>query len=217
VYDGGGVLPHQRITFAFSLALVLSALSGCSQGSPARSTLSQAEIDTFLAQTVAAVQRKTQSALPTPTPEIIASDTPTVSPTDSQPPTNTPKPASNPASCYSTGVIDVTITDNWVTTKEDHFIKTWRFTNFGTCTWTKEYSLVFASGERMGAPDSVALTNDPVPPGGSVDVSVTLQSPSKSGTYQGNFQIRAADGKLFGLIWVKIKVVDVLATSSATP
>jgi hypothetical protein len=207
-------MQKKRIAMTFSIAVVLCALSGCSQGSPAKPTLSQAEIDTLSAQTIAAVQRQTQSAPASPTTEILPADTPTVPPTDAPPPANTTKPAPNPASCYSTGVIDVTIPDNWTTTREDHFIKTWRFTNFGTCTWTREYSLVFESGERMEAPDAVILTNDPIPPGVSVDVSVTLLSPSKNGTYQGNFKIRAADGQLFGSIWVKIKVVDILPTTA---
>ncbi len=111
-------------------------------------------------------------------------------------------------------IADVTIPDNWETSPLDHFIKTWRLKNIGSCTWTSGYALVFDHGDQMGAPASQQLTSGTVPPGGTIDVSVELLSPASAGTYQGFFKLRAPDSSLFGIgsdangtFWVKIMVV----------
>jgi len=44
----------------------------------------------------------------------------------------------------------VTVPDGWLITPGLVFKKTWRLKNIGTCTWTRNYSLVFAGGEQMG-------------------------------------------------------------------
>jgi hypothetical protein len=92
------------------------------------------------------------------------------------------------------------------------FTKTWRLKNIGTCTWTKSYSLVFDSSEKMGAPDSVPFPAD-VPPGGSVDLTVTMTAPSTAGHYRGYWRLKNASGVLFGIgynanrtFWVEINV-----------
>ena len=110
-------------------------------------------------------------------------------------------------------ISDVTIPDNWETTPSDHFTKTWRLQNAGSCTWTSGYSLVFDHGDQMSAPASQQLTPGTVAPGGTIDVSVNLISPAAAGTYQGFFKLRASDSSIFGIgptandaFWVKIKV-----------
>jgi hypothetical protein len=106
----------------------------------------------------------------------------------------------------------VTIADDSSVFTGAEFTKTWRLRNSGTCTWTSGYQLVFDHGDRMSAPDAVMVTSGSVPPGSTVDVSVTLKAPSDAGTYQGYFKLRNPSGVLFGIgaddqtaFWVKIK------------
>jgi hypothetical protein len=126
-------------------------------------------------------------------------------------------------------VRDVTIPDNTELAPGETFTKTWRLRNSGTCTWTSEYALVFVDGERMAGPDSQRLTGVTVPPGETFDLSVELEAPEATGTYQGNWQLRNADGTVFGVgsdgtrnFWVRIRValpgglaLDLIARASA--
>ena len=146
------------------------------------------------------------------------SATPRPYPTATAEPT-TPEPTSV-AECTdrATFVQDVTVPDNTQMVPGQSFVKTWRLRNSGTCTWTPHYALVFARGDQMGAPVSIALPAT-VPPNATVDLSVSLTAPAAPGTYRGDWQLRNADGELFGLagsagqtFWVKITV-----QSGATP
>ena len=110
-------------------------------------------------------------------------------------------------------VADVTIPDGMRFDPGATFTKTWRLRNIGTCTWTKSYSLVFASGEKLGAPDSVPFPSD-VPPGGTVDLTVVnMTAPGAAGRYRGYWKLKNASGGLFGIgvnangtFWVEINV-----------
>jgi hypothetical protein len=148
------------------------------------------------------------TAIP-PTVEI--SVTPTLTPTSTATPTQTPIPTPCDAAQY---VSDVTYPDDSDVTVNAEFVKTWRLRNVGTCTWTSGYQVVFDHGDRMSAPDSVMLTSGTVPPGSTMDVSVTLKAPADAGTYQGFFKLRNPSGVLFGVgadgntaFWVKIEAV----------
>ncbi|BCY19521.1 hypothetical protein hrd7_33700 (plasmid) [Leptolinea sp. HRD-7] len=124
--------------------------------------------------------------------------------------TNSPSGCTNEASF----VADVTVPDDTSFPPGANFTKTWRLKNVGTCTWTPKYKLVFQSGDAMGAPAAVTLTNANVPPNSNLNVSVKLTSPQDQGTYQGFFKMRAPDGTVFGIapngsnpFWVLINVV----------
>jgi hypothetical protein len=104
------------------------------------------------------------------------------------------------------------------------FTKTWRLKNIGTCTWYTSYNLVFAGGDQMGGPSSVALPVE-VAPGQTVDLSVNLTAPSTNGHYKGLWKIANATGVQFGVgtsasdpFWVDINVVqNNLIQSSSEP
>jgi hypothetical protein len=92
------------------------------------------------------------------------------------------------------------------------FKKTWRLKNIGTCTWSTAYSLVYASGEKMGTVTAVVLPST-VAPGQIVDVSVDLTAPASAGKYRSNWQLANASGVKFGIgstakgvFWVEIVV-----------
>ncbi len=116
--------------------------------------------------------------------------------------------------------IDVTIPDDTLMSPGQAFTKTWRLTNVGTCTWTKDYSIALFSGEPMGALAGVQLPYE-VPPGQSVDVSVALTAPLVAGKYQGDWKLRTPKGTWFGIggtgassFWVRIVVSS---TTTGTP
>lgn len=127
--------------------------------------------------------------------------------------TTTPTATQDPNCNRAAFVNDVTVPDNSVLNAGQAFVKTWRIRNAGTCTWSTSYKLVFTGGERMGAPDSVALPKA-VAPDESVDISVNLIAPADEGAYQGFWQLQAEAGELFGVgsaadrpVWVKISVI----------
>ncbi|MRR32348.1 hypothetical protein EG834_18925 [bacterium] len=148
-----------------------------------------------------------QSAvLPTAEPSITPQPLATVAPL----PSITPTTDNCNRAKYET---DITIPDGSVLAPDTAFIKTWRLTNTGTCTWTTNYAIVYSGGDQLGA---LAATNLPgnVPPGATVDVSVQMKSPSADGKYAGNFMLRSDTGLIFGTgashmapIFVSIEVV----------
>lgn len=209
--------------------IIISGLAGCNL--PINSETSTPEADVTQAyQTVqarltevvamtisptspSATNSGTLTQTPTTTPQ---STTPRPSPTTINPPVSTSlcdqAAAGNP--------IDVTIPDDTVMLPNQAFTKVWRLQNSGKCTWNRNYSVAFFSGERMGAPVSVPLTGD-VAPGQSVDIQVDMIAPSSPGTFQGNWKLRNANSVLFGIgpsgsapFWVRIIVV---ITPTPTP
>ena len=118
------------------------------------------------------------------------------------------------STCYAAQFIaDVTVPDGTTYAPNTAFLKTWRLKNIGTCAWTSsDVSLVFDSGEKMGAPSSVALPIT-VNPGQTVDVSVNLVAPSVAGHYFGYYKFKSISGGVFGIgsaadkaWWVEIYV-----------
>ena len=112
-----------------------------------------------------------------------------------------------------TFVKDVNIPDDTEYDGGEDFTKTWRLKNTGSCTWTSGYSLVFDSGDAMGAPASTQLTTGTVAPGQEIDVSIDLTAPDDPGTYKGNFKLRNPGGVIFGWgeesksFWVQIACI----------
>ena len=115
--------------------------------------------------------------------------------------------------------IDVTIPDDTVIPAGQSFIKTWKLVNAGTCTWTSSYSATFFYGDRMGAPETVALKAN-VLPSQNIEISVEMVAPDAPGSYQGNWKLSSPSGNLFGIgpngnlpFWVRI----VVAANQTTP
>lgn len=109
-------------------------------------------------------------------------------------------------------VRDVTIADGTALDAGVDFTKTWRLQNVGTCSWTRDYSIVFVSGDRMQAPTRQSLSGN-VNPGQSVDISVDMTAPSAKGSYKGYWKLRNSSGVLFGIgsgaqdpFWIRISV-----------
>ncbi len=157
----------------------------------------------------------TATTVPTNTP--LPSSTP-LPPTATSLPTATPLPPTAtpiPIPCdWVSFVADVHISDGETLRQGATFTKTWRLKNIGSCTWNREYSLVFVSGTQMDAPNRVWLDTQ-VRPGEMLDVSVQFKAPTRAGEYIGYWQMRNANGVNFGLgenatraFWIMIKVSE---------
>lgn len=151
-------------------------------------------------------------------PTATFTSTPTSTSTSTPPPTFTPvtpSPTPRLIPCDAAKFIaDVTIPDGTIFPPNARFTKIWRLQNVGTCTWNNQYSLVFVSGERMGAANVIQL-NTTVVPGQAVDLAVEMIAPNQPGTYRSNWQLRNPQGQIFGIgndydnpFWAQIRVVQ---------
>ena len=138
------------------------------------------------------------------------------SPTLAPPPTSIPPttfPTPNPIPCDQAVFISETIPDGTAIKAGTTFTKTWTFQNNGSCTWDKNYRLVFFTGDAMGAPPGGSNFSAIVPPGGTIVVQVILIAPKNAGSYQGYFKLQNASGVQIRIgdntnnaFWVKVKV-----------
>ncbi len=185
-----------------SLACNLSSLVGQLPTVDAN-VIMTAAAQTIEAQVGGVTQPPVATATFTVPAPIVPSNTPTVTPT-----------ATETIPCnQATFIGDVTIPDGTGINFGQTFTKTWRLQNSGSCTWTSGYSLIFDNGDQMGGPAAQMLTSGTVPPGGTLDVSVNLTTPSAAGTYKGYWRLREPGGVSFGLpsggsFWVTIVAVN---------
>lgn len=152
----------------------------------------------------------TQTARPSSTPQ--PTETATIPASDTPPPTETPTPTPVPCQNDSALIEHVSIPDGTAVEPGRNFVKTWRVRNAGTCPWTTGYRLRFLSGERMGAAESIPLTQD-VEPGDTVNVSIPFTAPTATGSHTTRWQMQAADDAMFGdVLATQIVVSDLLST-----
>lgn len=124
-------------------------------------------------------------------------------PTTKVPPTATLKssasapasiPPTNSPDCINraTFIADVTVPDNTSFNAGARYTKTWRVSNSGTCAWNSQYSMTFASGYKMDAPDSSPLAY--TAPGDTLDIAVDLTAPDRRGTANSFFELHTPAG-----------------------
>ncbi len=216
------------------LLILAGLLTGC--GLPAQPPAAAGTPSLPAYQTVAVMLSET--AQTNVTPQSTASPIPTLE-------TVTPQPSSSstvtPTSVSATPVpdtsgtpetlcnlaqagipIDVTIPDDTTMQPGQQFTKTWRLVNAGSCAWTREYALVWFSGDTLGSRREELLRSE-VRPGETVELSVDMTAPEQGGVYQSNWKLRNPAGGLFGIgpggnapFWVRIQV-PVSATVTPTP
>jgi hypothetical protein len=110
-------------------------------------------------------------------------------------PTSTTGVTAGPCEDRTLFITDVTIEDNSVVHAETDFIKTWRLKNTGTCTWDSTYKLVFNRGEQMDGSSPADVISIPMPPNGTVDLSVPMKAPAQNGTHFGVWQLYDRNGQ----------------------
>jgi hypothetical protein len=124
-------------------------------------------------------------------------------------PPPTANPGASPSAAPSTSTIpactnlaefvkNLAIADNTAFKPGMLFAKIWQIKNAGTCTWTTDYKLVYASGESMGSPASTFMPHE-VKPGETVDLRLSLVAPEIAKTYTGNWYLQDGSGATFGL------------------
>lgn len=146
-----------------------------------------------------------------------SSPTPTLAPTTPTR-THTPTPTYTPTPCLpdATFVQDVTVPDGTAFLPGESFTKVWRVRSSGCVPWEAGTRWVFVSGERMAAPDGVAVPDTPL--GGTADIAVTMQAPNSPGTYKGYWQMQAPGGRRFGdQVFVMIVVPQPTPTPDTRP
>ena len=218
-----GIAVLMLAIFVFSSCSI--PLFGNSDATPTPN-VTQAYQTVYAKLTSAVAQTPEVTVLPSATPSPTSNQVPTaIISTATSTPTlvlDTPSPRCNMA---APGIpIDVTIPDDTQMYPGQAFTKTWRLENIGECTWTKNYSLKFFSGDPMDALQQLPLPQD-VPPGTSIDVSVDMIAPQQPGKYQGNWKLMDAGGYEFGIgpngdspFWVRIEVLaSTVPTFTATP
>lgn len=159
-------------------------------------------------ETLAAQLTQMAKVTSTPTPTQTATAT-SIPPTA----TLTPTATATQLRCNRVDFIkDVSVSDGATIDPNKAFTKTWRLKNIGSCTWTRDYDLVFVGGQTLAAPTRVGLPES-VAPGETVDLSVLMKAPSSEGTYIGYWMLADANGNRFGIhddasgsFWVRIKV-----------
>ncbi len=193
-------MKNHRIPFlALALMLILSACNLPS--SQATEQISPNAVFTAAAQTVEAQLTQNSLIIPTNPPATVAPPPTSLPPTVAATalPIVTPVTTTLPAAVATSScdaaqfVTDVTVPDGTQYSGGATFVKTWRLTNTGSCTWNSSYNLVFDSGISMGGPASQPLVGTIVP-GASVDISVNLQAPATDNTYRGYWGLTNASG-----------------------
>ncbi len=210
----------KKITRLFNILIVVALFLGACN-LPSGDQGQQSSL-TAAAQTVDALLSATP-LLPLVTPSftslpVTASLTPIPQPVI----TNTP-PASATSNCnVGQFITDVTIPDGTIMTPGQAFVKKWRIKNIGSCAWTG-FSLVFDSGDSMGAPATKAISD--LGPGQEVDLEVALTAPNPVGNYRGYFRINTSGGVLVPIVsghlgktfYVDIKVQNPATATNTLP
>jgi Ig-like domain from next to BRCA1 gene len=181
-------------------ALLLPACRGKSTAEAIATQPAPETVLTAAAETAAA--RMTQTAAVPPT-EHPATPTPSMQVTLTVPAPVSPTLTVTPTVTISGEdklefVADVTVPDGTTFKPGDTFVKTWKLKNTGTSTWGSGHSLIFVSGEQMGAPASIPLSTT-VPPGETTDVSVSLTAPQSPGSYFSFWALRGPAGNTFAV------------------
>ena len=181
-------------------------------------TVTPAEAEVLLTQVALTVNAN----LTQPATVVAAPPTTPVPPTATQAPAPTSiPPSATPLPCDRASFgQDVTVPDGTKFNPGATFTKTWRLKNIANCTWTRDYAIVFVSGDSMGAPAVVNLPTD-VPPNGMVDISVEMRAPLNPGKHVGYWRLRNSAGQQFGIggdqpFYVQIEVTPVTATVTTT-
>jgi hypothetical protein len=210
---------HRSYVFPGVVLMLVFALSACNM--PRRGTPTEPPVGyiyTAAAQTVQA--QLTQVSQPPATagrPDATISASGTPSPQNRTPATTSTtviSPTDTKPCDLAEFVKDVTVPDNTEFSPRASFEKTWRLRNVGSCTWTPAYALVFEGQNIFNAPASVQLTTGSVPPGETVDITVTLEAPQEAGKQRQNFKLADPSGEKFGVgddgskpFWAQIKVI----------
>lgn len=191
--------------------------------------------------TQTAVAMPTETPAPTSTPSIAATQSlPTLPPISSNGGTNnsngTPKATNSFQSTAkpiqagaATAALQPGVTSGdkaqWVANKPADgaqvpagakFDLTWTIKNIGTTTWTKDYSVRFFYGTKVGETTQYNFSKE-VKPGDTLNILVDAVAPSTTGEYHTWWKLTNQNGVNFGDVDLTFKIGTVVATTTPTP
>ncbi|MCC6147496.1 MAG: hypothetical protein IT308_08005 [Anaerolineaceae bacterium] len=187
---------------AVSWLLVIILSAGCNLPRSSPTVEGSRETSTALARTLAAVQTQLAAG---ESPNI--SGIGTIQPTQpGHPPTIppfvtlTPGPT-RPAACERAALVrEINIPAGSILPPGSRFTKTWELLNKGSCAWNSGFSFEFSGdGQAMGSASVPLLSGGEILPGQKGRVSLSLQVPWNTGSYQGSWKLRSPNGVLFGV------------------
>jgi hypothetical protein len=220
----------KKLQMVFSFLVGVMIISSCGYPSVqipvtgnqgAANAIEQNTVVASVAQTLEAQAslQATQEATSTPvvitaTPQQTFTPEPTYTP---YPPLPSQAPAAAAPACDQAAFInDITVPDGTTFSPGDHFVKTWRLQNTGTCTWTTAYKAVFDRGDTINGPTVINMPHTAAP-GQIVDLSANMIAPTSSGTYEGFWSLMNTGGFLFGFGPNRNIPFDVLIVVGSTP
>jgi hypothetical protein len=163
---------------------------------PLASPIAEATNTPLITDTPSGPQEATNTPLLSPTP---AEGTPSATPL-----TIATLPPPQSASCDNAAfVADVTFPDGAAVTPGQLFVKTWRFKNLGPCSWSRNYNLVYGWGGTGTDWANFFPVNFPavVKPGDTMDISIRLHAPLKTGGYGVYCRLQNSKGYNFGPVF----------------
>ena len=127
---------------------------------------------------------------------------------DDNSPSDNNSPSSSEDGCnyHAKFIEDVTLPDNTIVPPNTKITKTWRVVNDGNCKWDTSFTLIKNSGDISGGETSIPKT---IKPGETIDLSVSINTPSTPGEYKAYWIFRDAGGNQFkAKLYVKIIVKE---------
>jgi hypothetical protein len=202
---------HRLVPFILTIIVALIACGPFpTTATEVADTPSLGEMQTSVAQTVAAQLLDQADQGTTPVVPAAPSNTPVV-PTIPAAPSKTPTDTN---ACDKVEFVSETIPDGTDYAPSASFTKSWRVRNIGTCTWDSSYDIVFDHGDTLGAPAAIAFPGV-VAPGQEVDLSINLTAPASPGNYSSFWKFRNGSDVIFvtNPFSVVIDVIGPTATS----
>jgi hypothetical protein len=197
-----------NLCFCMVVIIAVFALSACGSATSATPTSTPVDVPALFTEAAQTVIAQITQQAPTLTPTPLYTNTPI-------PPTATVvTPTPTVQQCEASAFVeDVTIPDGTQMAVNQHFTKTWRVQNSGSCTWITTFYLGFAYGELMGGQTKVPLTSA-VATGQTADLSVSLTAPNKTGKLTGVWSLFDDKGNTIGK---PLTVVINIGVPSSTP
>lgn len=199
-------------------------LAACSS-TPATSTPT-VDMDPFRTQVAATVLAQVTQALAL-TPSATSLPSPSATSLPTLTPYLTASPSPSVAVIRSSGTatavtvnqaqwVAQSIADGTVFTPGQTFTMIWTLKNSGTSTWTAAYLLRFYSGQSFGAPKEISIGRQ-VLPGDQIEISLQMKAPTTTGSYQSNWVMSTENRSNFKEpVYLNIKVATAV-TPSPTP
>jgi hypothetical protein len=167
-------------------------------------------------QVTSTLEEITSTPLPTETSVIASQSSPSEKPVILETPTF--NASNNLSTCTNQAefIKNLSIGNNTALNPGQYFVKIWQIKNAGSCTWTKEYSLIFSSGNEMNSPVTVSFPLS-VPPGGTIDLRLDLTAPEEEGSHSGSWMLQDNLGNLFGIGQSGDQPLEVIIVVRPTP